>query len=184
MSRCYYVKEDGFVNLEAVRDNLQEMMNEGFTVKLDEYDQSEGEGGCLYVDGEAARGVYVYKEDENIVVKLNVLCNYADYVVARIILDMFNQVFEKDIIDEEGEVISPREYFTDEKIQELQESDAKMTLTALDKVMEDNMQIFGVVRKVYFGTDIRDELLKYENDPKTLVNIINSVIHHVQYELF
>ncbi len=31
MSRCYYVKEDGFVNLEAVRDNLQEMMNEGFT---------------------------------------------------------------------------------------------------------------------------------------------------------
>lgn len=183
MSRCYYVKEDGFVNLEAVRDNLQEMMNEGFTVKLDEYDHSEGEGGCLYIDGEAARGVHVYKEDENIVVKLNVLCNYADYVVARIILDMFNQVFEKDIIDEKDEVIHPREYFTDEKIQELQESDAKMVLISLKKIMKDSMEIFGVVRKVYFGTDIRDELLKYEDEPKTLVNIINSIIHHVQYEL-
>ena len=183
MSRCFYVKEDKFVNLEALKENIQELMNEGLTVKLDKYDFSEGEGGCLYIDGEAARGVHVYKEDKNIVVKLNILCNYADYVVAQIILGILKQIFEKDIFDDENKVIHLKKYFTDEKIQEFQESDAKMVLLSLKEIMKDSMEIFGAVRKIYFGTDIRNVLLKYEDDPKKLVNILNSIIHHVQYEL-
>lgn len=184
MSRCYYIKsEDGFINLEAVQENLQGCMAEGYTVKLDEYERSEGEGGCLYIEGEAARGVHVFKEDDNIVVKINSLCNYPDYLIAKIILDMLNQVLEKDIIDEEENIINPQEYFTDEKIQELREADAKTVYVALKNIVKDNMQIFGVVRKVYFGKDITAELSKYEDEPAALVKIFEMVMNHVQYEL-
>ena len=125
MSRCFYIKcEDGFVNLEAVQENVQKLLNEGYTVKMEEYEPTEGQGGCFYIEGESSRGVHVYKEDDNILVKINILCNYSDYVVARIILDMFSQVFEQDVLDDENEVINVREYFTDEKIQKLREEDA------------------------------------------------------------
>ena len=48
MSRCFYIKcEDGFVNLEAVQENVQEVLNEGYTVKMEEYEPTEGQGGMF-----------------------------------------------------------------------------------------------------------------------------------------
>lgn len=69
MSRCYYLKSENFINLEAVQETAQKMMNEGFSIKLDVFEPSEGEGGCFYIEGEAARGIQVFYEDESIVVK-------------------------------------------------------------------------------------------------------------------
>lgn len=182
MSRCFYLKDDGFVNLEVVKDNLQKMMNKGYTVKLEEYDKSEGIGGCIYIQGEAARGIHLYKEENKIVVKINVLSNYSDYVIARIILDMLNQIFEKDIYDEDDNIVNVREYFTDEKIQQLQEIDAKMFLVSL-KNIKDHIEILGPVRSVYFGKGITKKLVEHENDPEALVKILDIIIHHIQYEL-
>ena len=183
MGRCYYLKSENFINLDAVLEMAQKMINEDFTVKLDVFEPSEGEGGCFYIEGEAARGVQVFYEDDSIVVKINSLCNYADYIMAKIILDMLEHALEKEIIDEEDNVIVADDYFTDEKIQKLREDDAKTVLVALKTIVKDNMQIFGVVRKIYFGKDITKELLKYEKNSKTLVKIFDSIIHHVQYEL-
>lgn len=183
MSRCYYLKSENFINLEAVQETVQKLMNEGFTVKLEEFEPSEGEGGCFYIEGEAARGIQVFYEDDSIVVKINTLCNYADYIMAKIILDILGNALEKEIIDEEDNVIVADEYFTDEQIQELREGDAKTVLVALKNIVKDNMQIFGVVRKIYFGQEITQELVKYEDNPKTLVKVFDSIIHHVQYEL-
>ena len=183
MSRCYYLKSENFINLEAVQETAQKLMNEGFTVKLDEFEPSEGEGGCFYIEGEAARGIQVFYEDDSIVVKINTLCNYADYIMAKIILDILGNALEKEIIDEEDNVIVADEYFTDEQIQELREGDAKTVLVALKNIVKDNMQIFGVFRKIYFGQGITQELVKYEDNPKALVKVFDSIIHHVQYEL-
>lgn len=183
MSSCYYLKSENFINLEAVQETAQKLMNEGFTVKLDEFEPSEGEGGCFYIEGEAARGIQVFYEDDSIVVKINTLCNYADYIMAKIILDILGNALEKEIIDEEDNVIVADEYFTDEQIQELREGDAKTVLVALKNIVKDNMQIFGVFRKIYFGQGITQELVKYEDNPKALVKVFDSIIHHVQYEL-
>lgn len=183
MSRCYYLKSENFINLDAVLEMAQKMINEDFTVKLDVFEPSEGEGGCFYIEGEAARGVQVFYEDDSIVVKINSLCNYADYIMAKIILDMLEHALETEIIDEEDNVIVADEYFTDEKIQKLREDDAKTVLVALKTIVKDNMQILGVIRKIYFGKEITKELLKYEKDSKTLAKIFDSIIHHVQYEL-
>lgn len=187
MSKCFYIEsKDGFINLEAVKENLQNCMNEGFTVKLDEYERSEGEGGCFYIEGEAARGVHVFKEDDNIVVKINVLCNYPDYIIAKIILDMLNQVLEKNVIDEEDNIVNVEDYFADEKIQEYRETDAKMVFTMLqmaNSTKQDYVHIPGVVRITYFGKDILTELKKYENESAEMLKIFDSVINHVQYEL-
>lgn len=187
MSKCFYIEsKDGFINLEAVKENLQNCMNEGFTVKLDEYERSEGEGGCFYIEGEAARGIHVFKEDDNIVVKINVLCNYPDYIIAKIILDMLNQVLEKNVIDEEDNIVNVEDYFADEKIQEYRETDAKMVFTMLqmaNSTKQDYVHIPGVVRITYFGKDILTELKKYENESAEMLKIFDSVINHVQYEL-
>ena len=184
MSRCFYVKcEDGFVNLEAVQENTQEVLNEGYTVKMEEYEPTEGQGGCFYIEGESSRGVHVYKEDDNILVKINILCNYSDYVVARIILDMFSQVFEQDVLDDENEVINVREYFTDEKIQKLREEDANNFYTVLKTVVEDNIQIPGLIRSVYFGKNLTKILSNHENDPKAMVAILDMTMQRVQYAL-
>ena len=169
MSRCYYLKSENFINLEAVQETAQKMMKEGFSIKLDVFEPSEGD--------------QVFYEDESIVVKINTLCNYADYIMAKIILDILGNALEKETIDEEDNVIVADEYFTDEKIQQLREDDAKTVLVALKNIVKDNMQIFGVVRKIYFGYGITQELAKYEDNPKTLVKIFESIIHHVQYEL-
>lgn len=183
MSRCYCLKSENFINLDAVLETAQKMINKGLTVKLDVFEPSEGEGGCFYIEGKASRGVQVFHENDNIVVKINILCNHADYIMAKIILDILGNALGKEIIDEEDTVILADDYFTDEKIQELREGDAETFLAALKAIVKNSMQIFGVVRKVYFGKNITQELIKYEKDSKALVKAFDSIIHHVQYEL-
>lgn len=183
MSMCFYLKSEDFINLEAVKETAQEMINKNFSIKLDEYDSSESEGGCFYIEKESTRGVHIFYEDDSIVVKINTLCNYADFILAKLILHILEIALEIEIKDEENFSINVDEYFTDEKIQELRENDAQIVLTSLKNLVKDNMQIFGVVRQVYFGKDITKELIKYENDLKSLVNFFDTVIYHVQYEL-
>ena len=40
MSRCYYLKSETFINLDAVLEMAQKMINEDFTVKLDVFEPS------------------------------------------------------------------------------------------------------------------------------------------------
>lgn len=157
--------------------------NEGFTVELDVFDPSEGDGGSFYIKGECARGIQVFYEDDSIVVKINSLSNYADYIMAKVILSILENALEKEIIDEKDNDILADEYFTDVKIQKLREDDAKTVLVALKNEVKDNLQIFGTIRKVYFGHRITQELLKYEDNPRILISFFDSIIHHVQYEL-
>lgn len=187
MSRCYYLDHKGSIDLDAVlkiaQKMVQEIINESFTVQLEKYQPSDEEGGCFYIEGQSARGVQFFYEDKNIVVKINTLSNYADYILAKIILLMLSIALEEEIIDEEDFHIEADEYFTDENIQKLREDEAKTVLTVLKTAVKDTLQFPCVVRKVYFGKKLTQKLEKYENNPKMLVKTFDSIIHHVQYEI-
>ena len=123
MSRCYYLDHKGSIDLDAVlkiaQKMVQEIINESFTVQLEKYQPSDEEGGCFYIEGQSARGVQFFYEDKNIVVKINALSNYADYILAKIILLMLSIALEEEIIDEEDFHIEADEYFTDENIRDI-----------------------------------------------------------------
>ena len=176
MSRCYYLKTENFVQLDAVLGLTQMLIKDEYTVKVKEFDGPEGEGGCYYIEGVAARGILVYHEDDSIVVEIQALCNYADYTIAEVLLDILGNIFRQEIINDDGKVIVADKYFTKEKIQELREADALAALSDLKELEEDNVQIQGIVRKVYFGERLTGELLKYEDNPKRLLSLFDFII--------
>ena len=45
MSKCYYLENDKFIELDEVWGFLQKRIVDNFTVKLEPFDASEGEGG-------------------------------------------------------------------------------------------------------------------------------------------
>lgn len=182
MSRCYYLKKKGVINFPILQKALQEVINDKFTVKLEEYEPTEGEGALIYIENKSSRGVHVFYDNDNVVIKINILSNYEDYILAKSIMYFLASGFKQKATDEEDSEIEPLEYFTDEKIQKLREEDAKTFLAVL-KNAKDNIQILGVARKIYFGKTLAKKLLNYESDPKSLVSVIESVINHVQYEL-
>ena len=189
MSRCYFLKTDYCVDFIGMQETLEMIFNCDsdyieYPVEFHELEPSEGERevACFYIKGESARGVHIINNEGCIVIKINSLCNYIDYALARQILTIERDYLKTQVIDEDGRII-PEEYFTDEKIQELREEDAKTVLVALKNIVKDYMQIFGVVRKVYFGKAITQKLIQYENEPKALVDAFEAIIHHVQYEL-
>ena len=46
-------------------------------------------------------------------------------------------------------------------IQELREHDAKIVLATLKSMMYGTIEMFGIVRRIYFGTRLTQELIKY-----------------------
>lgn len=182
MSRCYSLKKKGVINFQILQEALQDVINDKFTVKLEEYEPTEGDGAFIYIENKSARGVHVFYEDDNIIIKVNILSNYEDYILAKAIMYFLGKGFKEKITDEEDTEIEPLEYFTDEKIQELREQDALTFLSALKNV-KDDIQILGAARKIYFGKTLAKKLLQYESDAESLVTAIESEIYHVQYEL-
>lgn len=184
MSRSYFLKTEYSVDFIGMQETLK-MLHHEYIIAYKELEPSEGEESvaCFYIKGESARGVHIINKEGEIVIKINSLCNFIDYALARQILTIERDYLNTPVIDEDGREIILEEYFTDEKIQELREEDAKTVLVALKNIVQDNMQIFGVVRKIYFGQGLTQELVKYENDPKALADAFESIIHHVQYEL-
>lgn len=185
MSKCYYIKNDGFVNLLTIKEQLQKRMGKSYSICLDEYDNSQGLGGCFYIEGEGSRGVHVFKEAGNIVVKLNTLCNYEDFRIARLILYMLNQIFDENIFDEEENIIDPLNDLTDGKIQEILETDAKGFYQMLQLAVNsgDTLNIPGVIRLVFFGERLYKIMSEHAEDPTTLAGLLESVMRHVQYEI-
>ena len=94
---------------------------DNFTVKLEPFDASEGEGGHFYIEGNGIRGVQLFYEAGRIVVQINILANYSDFIIAKLILETLGLIFNKQFIDEAGNAIQPNECFTNEMIQELRE---------------------------------------------------------------
>ena len=184
MSRCYFLKSECSVDFIGMQETLEMIFDERIVdyYKL-EPANGEREAACFYIKGESTRGVQVINKEDGIVIKINSLCNYIDYELARTILIIEGDFLKTQITDEDNAIIAPKEFFTDEKIQELIEDDAVTVLSALKNIVKDNMQIFGVVRNVYFGKGLTQKLAVYENSPAALANAFEKIMCHVQYEL-
>ena len=161
MSKCYYLENDKFIELDEVLGFLQKRIVDNFTVKLEPFDASEGAGGHFYIEGNGIRGVQLFYEAGRIVVQINILANYSDFIIAKLILETLGLIFNKQFIDEAGNAIQPNEYFTNEMIQELREHDAKIVLATLKSMMYGTIEMFGIVRRIYFGKRLIQELIKY-----------------------
>lgn len=161
MSKCYYLENDKFIELDEVLGFLQKRIVGNFTVKLEPFDASEGEGGHFYIEGDSIRGVQLFYEADRIVVQINILANYSDFIIAKLLLETLGLIFNKQFIDEAGNAIQPNEYFTNEMIQELREHDAKIVLATLKSMMYGTIEMFGIVRRIYFGKRLTQELIKY-----------------------
>lgn len=183
MSKCYYLENDKFIELDEVLGFLQKRIVDNFTVKLEPFDASEGDGGHFYIEGNGIRGVQLFYEAGRIVVQINILANYSDFIIAKLILETLGLIFNKQFIDEAGNAIQPNEYFTNEMIQELREHDAKIVLATLKSMMYGTIEMFGIVRRIYFGKRLTQELIKYENDSELLVRMFEGIFYHIQYGL-
>lgn len=183
MSRCYYVKcgEDNFVNLEKIQGEIQKCVGEKFDVHLDEYENEEG--GCIYIMRASTRGIHVYKEKENIVVKINSLCNDYDYYIAKAILKILVAVCKQDAIDEEEGAINIDEYFSEKNIAQMRLDDCKTVLVAIENVVKDKMEIPGVVRPVYFGKLFLGLFKQHPEMKEKLVDTFDYVMQKVQWGL-
>lgn len=184
MGRCYYLKNENFVKLDAVLNLLQKVFDDKkCKIKLIEFNPSEVDGGLYYMEGESTRGVQLTYENDSIVVRLNVLCNVPDYIIAKFIMYLLSQSMEKDFVDKKGNVINPEEYFTEANIQDLMEKDAKTVMSSLIKMEDRYITIPGIVRNVYLGRKIVDFFSDKEASPGALVKIFETLINYVQYEL-
>ena len=123
MSRCYFLKTEYCVDFIGMQETLEMLLLDSeYIVAYNELEPSAGERdvACFYIKGESARGVQIINKEGEIVIKINSLCNYIDYALARQILTIERDFLKTQVIDEDGRII-PKGYFTDEKIQELRE---------------------------------------------------------------
>lgn len=144
MSRCFYLKSEYCVDFIGMQETLEMIFNCDsdsieYPVEFYELEPSEGEreAACFYIKGESAKGVQVINKEGYIIIKINSLCNYKDYKLARTILILERDFLKTQILDEDNTLIIPEEYFTDERIQKLIDEDAK----AVEE--EDNYQYHG-----------------------------------------
>ena len=87
MSRCYFLKTDYCVDFIGMQETL-EMLHHEYITAYKELEPSAGERSvaCFYIKGESARGIHIINKEGEIVIKINSLCNYIYYALARQIL--------------------------------------------------------------------------------------------------
>ncbi len=188
MSRCYYFKTEycvDFIGMQEILEMIFDLDYEGSAVSFYMIEPSAGEreAASFYIKGKSARGVQIINKEGYIIIKMNSLCNDVDYELAREILRIERDFLKTQIIDKDDSVIELEDCFSEENIQQLREEDAKNVLIALKTIVKDYMQIPGAVRSVYFGKQITEQLIQYENNPAELVKAFDKIMSHVQYEL-
>ena len=125
MNRSYYLKTDYYVDFIGMQEDL-EMLHDEYITTFKELEPSAGEKdvACFYIEGESSRGVRIINKEGCIVIKMDSLCNYMDYALARQILTIERDFLKTQITDENDTVIVLEEYFSDDNIQRLLEDDS------------------------------------------------------------
>ena len=125
MSRSYNLKTDYYVDFIGMQEDL-EMLHDEYITTFKELEPSAGEKDvvCFYIEGESSRGVRIINKEGCIAIKMDSLCNYMDYALARQILTIERDFLKTQITDENDTVIVLEEYFSDDNIQRLLEDDS------------------------------------------------------------
>lgn len=124
MSNSFYVRCQDYLDLEAIQQLVQRHFGQEMELCLNRGDRDYG--GLFYIKGQSTCGVEVCKEDDDLVVRLPLLADYADFFLAKLFLDIFHQFLGEDVRQEDGQVVEVRDYFSDETIQQLRDQDSRI----------------------------------------------------------
>ncbi len=178
MGRCYRISCEDYLDLEAFQDLVQKHL--GGQVRLCLKLREEEYGGLFYIEGQSTRGMEVYKEGGFLVVRIPLLADYADFFLGRLFLDIFCQFLGAAVLDSEGNCLDVREYFSDEAVQRLRETDSRMFLAML-KNMGDSITLACPVADVVFGRVEAGHFLQCQLDSAELTRRLTSHIGGVQW---
>ena len=108
MSNSFYVRCQDYLDLEAIQQLVQRHFGQEMELCLNRGDRDYG--GLFYIKGQSTCGVEVCKEDDDLVVRLPLLADYADFFLAKLFLDIFHQFLGEDVRQEDGQVVEVRDY--------------------------------------------------------------------------
>ncbi len=178
MGRRYRIACEDYLDLEAFQELVQRHLGDQLRLRLR---LREGEyGGLFYIEGQSTRGMEVYKEGGFLVVRIPLLADYADFFLGRLFLDIFCQFLGGEVLDEDGAALDVREYFSDETVQQLRETDSRAFLVML-KDMGDSITLACPVSDVVFGRVEAEHFLQCQLDPTELTRRLTSHIGGIQW---
>ncbi len=161
MSRRYFVACEDYLDLEAFQTLVQRHL--GDDTKLYLKLQEQGYSGQFYIENQSIRGITITQEEENLVVYIPLLADYADFFLGKLFLDIFHQFLSAEVLDEDGDVVEVREYFSDENVQQMRNTDAQLFWHML-KNMDSSLTLSCVTKDVVFGKMEADHFLQCQLD--------------------
>lgn len=161
MSRRYFVACEDYLDLEAFQTLVQRHL--GDDTKLYLKLQEQGYSGQFYIENQSIRGITITQEEENLVVHIPLLADYADFFLGKLFLDIFHQFLSAEVLDEDGDVVEVREYFSDENVQQMRNTDAQLFWHML-KNMDSSLTLSCVTKDVVFGKMEADHFLQCQLD--------------------
>lgn len=178
MSRCYYIKCEDYLDLEAFQVLVQRHLGEETRICLKL--QEEVYGGQFYIEGQSTRGIEISRNQESMVVRIPLLADYADFFLGKLFLDIFHQFLGQDVLDEDGSVIEVREYFSDETVQKMRELDSQIFCHLL-KNMDSELTLSCVVSDVVFGKGEAEHFIQCQLNLAELTQRLTSYIGGAQW---
>ena len=173
MSRQYFIACEDYLDLEAFQTLVQRHL--GDDTKLCLKLQEQGYSGQFYIENQSIRGITITQEEENLVVHIPLLADYADFFLGKLFLDIFHQFLSAEVLDEDGDVVEVREYFSDENVQQLRETDAKIFWHML-KNMTSPLTLACVTKELVFDKAEADHFLQCQLDFAELAQRLTSYI--------
>ena len=161
MSRQYFIACEDYLDLEAFQALVQRHLGEDtkLCLKL----QEQGYSGQFYIENQSIRGITITQEEENLVVHIPLLADYADFFLGKLFLDIFHQFLSAAVLDEDGDEVDVREHFSDENVQQLRNTDAQLFWHML-KNMDSSLTLSCVTKDVVFGKAEADHFLQCQLD--------------------
>ena len=178
MSRCYYIKCEDYLDLEAFQVLVQRHLGEETRICLKL--QEEVYGGQFYIEGQSTRGIEISRNQESMVVRIPLLADYADFFLGKLFLDIFCQFLGEQVLDQEDGRLDVREYFSDETVQQLRETDSRIFLAML-KNMSGSITLACPVSDVVFGRVEAEHFVQCQLDPAELTRRLTSHIGGIQW---
>jgi len=135
----------------------------------------------FWVKEKSTRGMDITLEDYGVEIRNTGLSNKADLMLTNIITENILKLVNGELINEDDEKITQFPLYSEIAIKDIMKNEAR-TIFILSR--ENNeISIFGPIRKTYFGRKLYEALAKYEKDEFLLSQKMEELILKSQYHL-
>lgn len=136
----------------------------------------------MWINHKSTRGVDLSFEENNILeIRNTILSNKHDYILTNKLIETIVHLTDGKILDEDDTKINAFPVFSEERIKTTEINDCK-TILLLSK-SEQEIAIFGPIRKVHFGPKIYNKLKFSMENEKEMVENVFKIILNVQYHI-